>query len=289
MTMSPSEPNLPRDPAAYRPKPLLGVGFWVMVAFGLLCVLAGVAVTLLGPRLLSAKPEAVAPSAPEPVQRPVTSLSPLYPANAEPARVTLDEVGQLKARIAVLEGQGARSAEATTAALAAAALLDAAQGSKPFVEEYEALRAVAPTLPGLAALSRLAETGAPSRGALAVSFSTVAAKVASRSRKPPQDAGLGARIAYEAGKVVTIRQIDDVEGDRPDALVARAELALQDGEVVAALALLDRLPPRGRVALAGGREGAERRAVIDREVAALRVRAVRDLTPIPGSVTQVAP
>ena len=42
--MSPTEPDLPRDPAGYRPKPLLGVGFWVMVAFGLVCVLAGVAV-----------------------------------------------------------------------------------------------------------------------------------------------------------------------------------------------------------------------------------------------------
>lgn len=287
--MSPSEPNLPRDPAEYRAKPLLGVGFWVMVAFGLACVLAGVAVTLLGPRLMSARPEAVAPAVPEPSQRPVASLSPLYPANAEPARVTLDEVGQLKARIVVLEGQGARSDEAATAALAAAALIEATQGSKPFVEEYEALRAAAPTLPELTGLSRLAETGAPSRGALAISFETLAAKAASRSRKPPQDAGLGARIAYAAGKVVTIRQVDDVEGDSPDALVARAELSLQEGEVVAALALLDRLPPKGRAALASWREGAERRAVIDRDVAALRLRAVRDLTPVSASVIEGTP
>ena len=287
--MSPTEPDLPRDPAEYRPKPLLGVGFWVMVAFGLLCVLAGVAVTLLGPRLMSAKPEVIAPAALEPAQKPVTALSPPYPANAEPARVTLDEVGQLKARIAVLEGQGARSTEAATAALAAAALIEATQGSKPFVEEYEALRAAVPTLPELTGLSRLAEIGAPSQGALAISFESLAAKAASRSRKPPQDAGLGARIAYAAGKVVTIRQVDDIEGDSPDALVARAELSLQEGEVVAALALLDRLPPKGRAALAGWREGAERRAVIDRDVAALRLRAVRDLTPVSGVVAEVTP
>jgi len=287
--MSPTEPNPPRDPAEYRPKPLLGVGFWVMVAFGLLCVLAGVAVTLLGPRLMSAGPGAVAPAAPVPEQGPVTSLAPLYPANAEPARVTLDEVGQLKARIAVLEGQDVRSIEAATAALAAAALIEATQGSKPFVEEYEALRAAAPTLPELMGLSRLAETGAPSRGALAISFETLAAKAASRSRKPPQDAGLGARIAYAAGKVVTIRQVDDLEGNSPDALVARAELALREGEVVSALAVLDQLPPKGRAALASWREGAERRAVIDRDVAALRVRAVRDLTPVSGTVTEVTP
>ncbi len=287
--MSTPEPDLPRDPGVYRPKPLLGVGFWVMVAFGLICVMAGVAVTLLGPQLMSARPAAVAPVIPEPAMRPVTALSPLYPANAEPPRVTLDEVGQLKARIAVLEGQGARSTEAATAALAAVALIDASQGSMPFVEEYEALRNAAPTLPELAGLSRLAETGAPSRGALAISFETLAAKAASRSRKPPQDAGLGARIAYAAGKIVTIRQVDDVEGDGPDALVARAELALQEGEVVAALVLLDRLPAKGRAALASWREGAARRAGIDRDVAALRLRAVRDLALVSGSVTKVTP
>ena len=126
-------------------------------------------------------------------------------------------------------------------------------------------------------------------GALAISFEALAARAASRSRKPPQDAGLGARIAYAAGKVVTIRQVDDVEGDSPDALVARADLALKEGEVVAALALLDRLPPKGRAALASWREGAERRAVIDRVVAALRLRAVRDLSPASGAMTEVAP
>ena len=258
--MSPSEPGLPRDPAEYRTKPLLGAGFWVAVAFGLLCILAGVAVAVLGARLMPAGPTNLAPAAPVAKAQPVGLPAPLYPANAEPARVTLDEVGELKARIAELEQQGARSAEAASAALTAAALVDASQTSRPFIGEYQALHRVAPGLPELADLSRLAETGAPSRGALAAGFDALAAKAASRSRKPPQDAGLGAQIAYAAGKIVTIRRVDDVEGDSPDALVARAEQALRAGEVVAALDLLDRLPLKGREALAGWREGAERRA-----------------------------
>ena len=65
----------------------------------------------------------------------------------------------------------------------------------------------------------------------------------------------------------------------PDALVARAELALREGDVLGALKVLDRLPPKGREAVAVWREGAERRAAIDREVAALRARALRDLDP----------
>lgn len=277
--MSSPEPELPGDPAAYRPRSPMGVGFWVLLAFGLLCVLAGIAVALLGPRWMSPKaeppPPAVSTLTPSSLNRPPK----LYPANAEPARVTPDEVGDLKARIAELELQGARSSEAAAAALAAAALVDASQSSRPFAAEYQALRQAAPSLPELAALSRLAETGAPSRSALAVSFEPVAATAASRSRKPPRDAGLGARIAYAAGKVVTVRRVDEVDGDDPDALVARAELALRDGDVVAALALLDRLPPKGRDSVAVWRQGAERRAAIDRDIAALRLRAVHDLTP----------
>lgn len=287
--MSPSDPDLPRDPAEYRPKSPLGVGFWVFLAFGMICVLAGIAVALLGPLLMSPKdgpaPPAVSVLMPAPISRPPEP----YPANAEPGRVTPDEVGNLKARIAELEQQGARSSEAAAAALALAAVADASQSSRPFSAEYQALRQAAPSLPEPTALTRLAETGAPSRSALAVSFELVAARASSRSRKPPKDAGLGARIAYAAGKVVTIRRVGDVEGEDPDALVARAELALQDGDVVAALALLDRLPSKGRATVAAWREGAERRAAIDRDIAALRLRAARDLTQDPRPNREGAP
>ena len=37
----PDEITAPRDPAEYRPKPLMGVGFWALIALCVLCVLAG--------------------------------------------------------------------------------------------------------------------------------------------------------------------------------------------------------------------------------------------------------
>jgi hypothetical protein len=278
--MTRPDAEAPKDPATYRPRPLLGVGFWVVMVFCVLCVLAGAGVAFLGPRLLTPRAGPVAastlvPEASPPLTMPVGQ----YPANAEPAPRTSDEVARLRARIAILESQGTRSTEAATAALAAAALMDAAQTSRPFAPELDELRRAAPDLPELVALSRLAATGAPSRGALAAGFEDIAARVASRSRKPPTDAGLWATISYTAGKIVTLRRIEDVEGEGSDALVARAELLLREGDVVAALKLLDRLPPKGREAAAMWREGAERRAAIDREVAALRARALRDLEP----------
>jgi hypothetical protein len=236
-------------------------------------------VAVFGPRLLPAKPApAPAPAeghsavAPAPTTLPIIVTSP-----------AADEVARLNARIATLENQGARTTEAAAAALAAAQLVDASQGSKPFGRELAALRAMAPELPELARLARLAEAGAPSRTALAASFPPYAAKAARRARKPVADAGLSQRIAYVAAKVVTVRRVDETVGSSPDAILARAELALQEGQVLPALKALDGLPPKARDALAPWRLEAERRAEIDREVAALRARAVRALQA-PGPV-----
>jgi len=275
--MSAAEPDLPKDPAAYRRRPLLGTG--ALAAFGILCVLAGAGAAVFGARLLPERPAqplaavsgAAAPALP-PATLPIVVASP-----------TADEVARLNARIATLENQGARTTEAAAAALAAAQLVAASQGSRPFDRELATLRATAPSLPELAALARLAQTGAPSRTALAAGFPPYAAKAARRARKPSEKADLGQRLAYAAAKIVTIRRIDETAGNRPDAILARAEQALQEGDVVAALKTLDGLPPRAREALAPWREEAERRAEIDRQVTALRVRAVRALQAGPAT------
>jgi hypothetical protein len=277
--MTPPEPGLPKDPADYRPRPLLGASFWALIAFGVLCVLAGAGIALLAPRLFP--PPTAAPAAPAPPVPAVPPAAAPAPISQLPQPSALGEVARLNARIAALESQGARSSEAAAAALAAAELVEAARGSRPFGRELSALRAAAPDLPELTALTRLAETGAPSRAALAVSFPEAAAQAARRARKPGPDARFGERVAYAATRIVIVRRVDDLAGDSPDALLARAQAALDDGDVVGALDLVDRLPPRSRTALADWRAGAERRAEIDREVAALRARALRDLAPSP--------
>ena len=277
--MTAAPPDLPKDPASYRRRPAVSLAG--VAAFGVLCVLAGAGAALFAPRLLypDAEPAPArliaAPVAPTPA--PAAPLSP-------PPPPPPGEVAALKARIAVLESQGARSSEAAAAALALAQLVDATRSSRPFARELAALRAAAPDLPELADLAPLAETGAPSRTALAASFDAYAARAVRKARKPPEDADLGEQLAYAFGKVVTIRRIDDVSGRTPDALVARAERALAEGEVIAALQALDALPSKAQAALAPWRAGAERRAQIDREVGALRARAIRDLearTPPP--------
>ena len=269
------EPDLPKDPAEYRPPRVFGPSFWAMVALGILLPLAGYGVAVLGPRLLPPKPAMTAPPGPAAAELAVEPT----PAPSPPAATPQGEVERLQARVADLESRDARSTQAAAAALAAAGVIEASRTSRPFAAEIEALRRAAPGLPELAALSRVAAVGAPSRARLAVSFPEFAARAAVRARRPADDADLTERIGYEVSKVVQVRRVDDLSGSGPDALLARAQQALDDGDVVAALRLLDGLPPRARAALAPWREGAERRAEIDRQVAALRARALVDLSP----------
>src|SRR5580700_6763674 len=55
-------PGLPRDPHDYALRRRgFGVGFWAMMAFAVLCVLAGVAVDRLGPKLSPVRNAQAAP------------------------------------------------------------------------------------------------------------------------------------------------------------------------------------------------------------------------------------
>ncbi|WP_297693812.1 hypothetical protein [Phenylobacterium sp.] len=64
---APPDPDLaaPKDPAADRPRSVLGASFWAMIAFGLICVLAGAGIWSLAPRLLPQRP-AGPPEGPRP-------------------------------------------------------------------------------------------------------------------------------------------------------------------------------------------------------------------------------
>jgi len=274
----PSDITAPKDPADYRPRPLLGVTFWAMIAFAVVCVLAGVAIAQFGPRLFSPKPAAhgveAPPADPAPAAAPAASATPALPALSDAAS---PDVAKLSARMAILETRQAHAAQAAAAVLASAAVAEASQGSGSFADELATLRASSPPSPELETLARLAAAGAPSRAALASSFPGYAARAASAARAPGEKAGLGDRIAYALTKIVSLRRVGDVAGDGPDALLARAERLVDDGDLDRAFRQLDRLPPAAREAMAPWRARAERRAEIDRAAQALRARALAEL------------
>jgi hypothetical protein len=274
----PSAPDPPKDPAAYRPRPLLGLGFWGLLAFALVCILAGIAIAEFGPRLLAHRPGPRPPAdTPALTDAAGPSSAPAPLAAAPPAPAPAYDVGRLDARVAALEAGQLRTAQTAAAALAAAAVVEATQSSGPFTDEIAGLRAVSAPSPELTALARLAEAGAPSRASLAASFPDHAAQAAAAARAPADGAGLGDRIVYALSRVISVRRVGDVPGGSADALLARAERLVDDGDLDRALRVLDRLPPKAREALGSWRARAERRAEIDRNAAALRARALQAL------------
>ncbi|WP_421933799.1 COG4223 family protein [Phenylobacterium sp.] len=284
----PVELSAPRDPASYGRSRLMGPGFWALIAFGVLCILAGFGISRFGPQLFPVKPAApasaaaVAPgAAPASGPAPVEAALPL--AAETPPPPTSEAVIRLTERIDALEAEQSRTAEAAASALAAAALMEAAQTSRPFADELAALDAVSPPSAELRALRRIAERGAPSRAALAASFPDYAARAAGAARAPGEGAGLGARLAAALSRVVTLRQVGDVPGTGIDALLARAERQVEEGDLDHALKTLDGLPPAGRDAIAPWRAAAENRADIDRRVSAVRVQALEDLARLARS------
>ncbi|MDB5467312.1 MAG: hypothetical protein JWQ46_2074 [Phenylobacterium sp.] len=283
--MSPApdpEITAPKDPADYRPRRILGPSFWLLLAFGFICVLAGAAIALLAPRLLAGRPTPKPAAEAQPFAEPATGApTPLAaafaPPSTEPVSAPTIEFERLNARLAALETHETRTSQAAAAALAAAALVEATQASGPFPEELTALKAAAPGTPELATLSRIAEVGAPTRAALAASFPDYAARAASASRAPGEGAGLGDRIVYLLSRIVSVRRVADESGDGVDGRLAKAERLVEDGDLDPALRVLDQLPPGAREAMSPWRIRAERRAEIDRQAAALRARALQEL------------
>jgi hypothetical protein len=275
-----SEITAPKDPAEYRPKPLMGVTFWAMIALMLLCVLAGVAIAVVVPRVFGPKPAAGRAAETSSTAEALATPAVPAPVTAVPAATAAapsPDVARLSARLTTLESQQTHATQAAAAALAASAVVEATQGAAPFADELSSLRAISPPSPELQALARFAQAGAPSRTALAASFPEYAALAASAARVPGDKAGLGDRIVYALSRVVSLRRVGDLPGDGVDALLARAERQVEDGDLDRGLRTLDRLPPAARDAMAPWRGRAERRAEIDRNAMALRSRALQTL------------
>lgn len=258
MTAS-AQPTPPPNPAAARRTRLLGPSFWAFLIFSLVCVGAGAAVAVYGPKLLSGAAQrvgAVRPSA-SPPRLFAFPAAPPPPASA-PASPAPD----------------ARLAEAAAAERAIAGLADVAQRSGPFVQALEPLGAYPTLAVELNALRPLAQTGAPSRAALAASFADHAARAAGAGAAPAPDAGFVQQARYALSRIVSVRRVGDVPGDSLDARLARAERGAADGDLETALGILDTLPPAARDAVGPWRALAERRVEIDRRIAALRVTAL---------------
>lgn len=280
----PAEITPPTDPAVYGRPRRFGVAFWAVVALCVLSVVAGAAVNRFAPRLWSKTGETpVAATQPAAVDLPDLA-TPAAGNSAAPAPASMPtassaEIAALQTRVEALEASQTRTVNAAAAALAAASLAEATQSSGPFESELAALERVLPLSGEVRALRPYAESGVPSRAALAADFDAAAAKAAIAARDPGERAGFFARMAHALSAIVTIRRVG-AGGAGPDAVLARAGDAVAQGDLEGALKVLRELPPKGIQAIAPWRSRALQRVAVDRQVASIRAQALTDLMAV---------
>jgi hypothetical protein len=94
----------------------------------------------------------------------------------------------------------------------------------------------------------LAARGVPSRSDLMEAFPDAANRAIAAANPIDPDAGLVDRLMSSALSVVKVRPVGDVEGDTADAIVARTEARLLDGNLDAALSEWSTLPEASQAA-----------------------------------------
>ncbi|MEQ8308637.1 MAG: mitofilin family membrane protein [Hoeflea sp.] len=140
-------------------------------------------------------------------------------------------------------------------AIAGAGLRTAIDRGGPFMSELEAFASVAPEDPAVPELRDLAARGVPSRSELIEAFPEAASQAIAAANPADPDAGLVDRLMSSALSVVKVRPVGDVEGDTADAIVARTETRLMDGNFDAALNEWRNLPEASQQAASGFGDG----------------------------------
>lgn len=142
----------------------------------------------------------------------------------------------------LVEARARAAAEGRAAALVLAIgqLREAALSGRPYRQALGAIGQLAPDVQIPPVLLRGADQGLPTRAMLAATFTALPDRLA----RPVSD-GLSwwSDLRAWAGGLVKVRRTGDVAGSDAEAVGARAEAAVQRGDLVAAIAALKTLPP----------------------------------------------
>ena len=153
-------------------------------------------------------------------------------------------------------------------AIALAGLKTAINRGGPFLSELDALKSVSPEDPTVSALTPLASNGVPSRSDLTRQFDQVAEDILAAVNQPEQGEGWTDRLLASARSLVKVRPVGNVEGETPEAIVARVENKLQNGDLKGAALEWETLPEAGKQASAGFATTLKNRIEAEERVAA---------------------
>jgi hypothetical protein len=156
------------------------------------------------------------------------------------------QISALEQKVAALGEPGGASNVAQ--AIAAAGLKAAIDRGGAFASELETYATVAPQSPELEQLKGLASAGVPSKSELAAAFSEAANAMITASQVSDANAGFFERLSNSAKSLVRSRPVGAVEGDSAEAVLARMEVAVNRGDLDAAVLESVKLPDEARAA-----------------------------------------
>ncbi|CZT33340.1 COG4223 family protein [Rhizobium sp. 9140] len=145
-------------------------------------------------------------------------------------------------------------------AIAVTALKTSIDRGGPFLAELDALKSISPDDPAVAGLAGVAQRGVPSRSDLTRTFPDTADAMLSAIRGADPNQGIFSRLIGSAASAVRVRPVGSVEGTGPEAVVARIEDRLTNGDLKGASLEWDGLPQPAKDA------GADFRAKLDERI-----------------------
>ena len=183
-----------------------------------------------------------------------------------------DHVGQLTsdaaasaARLNKLEAGLADASSGAAAAKVVAGFVvqkRLAEG-RPYASDLATLAKLGADADALAALKPFAETGAPTRAAMAAQFAKLAPSLIATERAAP-GGSVAEKWMASLRTLVRVRPAVEVTGDAPEALITQTQAALDRGDFAAAIVAFDKLPELSR---AGAGSWAKQAAALARAAA----------------------
>ncbi|KQV73188.1 hypothetical protein ASC90_07220 [Rhizobium sp. Root1220] len=163
---------------------------------------------------------------------------------------------------------------AVAQAIAAAALKAAIDRGGPFAAELDTYAGVSPDDQAVADLRNFAETGVPSRAELIRQVPEVATAIVNSVDRTNPDQSWSDRLMASAKTLVSVRPVGNIEGDSVEAIAARMEDKVKNGDLPGAASEWNALPTQAKQASAAFKQSLEARIRVEDLVGSALSKAI---------------
>lgn len=159
-------------------------------------------------------------------------------------------------------------------AIASAGLKAAIDRGGSFTAELATLEGIKPDDPAVQELKTFASAGVPSRSKLVADFPAVADAILAATRADDPNQSFADRLMSSAFSAIQVRPVGEVAGEGPDAIVARMETRLTNGDLAAAAAEWEKLPESAKKASESYKKSLDARIRVEELVGSSLSKAV---------------